>query len=316
MGIRTVLLSAALAVAVGLGCVVFLLASARSAEASFPGNNGLIAFSARDDDGTYEIFTTKLDGSSLKQRTNADGSSAGPSWSPDGTKIAFSSNRDGHDSEIYVKDITTGKVTQITDNFENRFDQPIDDFFPAWSPDGTKIAFERTDHGDDTGCYRMFVIDVDGSNEKPLYSGCWNFIESWSPDGSWIAYNCRGFSDDFPDICVIRPDGSESTNLTNTRDLIEGGVDWKPNGKKIVFEREGDIWKMSPDGSHKDRLTFSQTFSGGRNPLWSPNGREIIFFRGSLGSQDLWKMNPDGSNKTDIPDPPSQDLDWQPIPTP
>jgi Tol biopolymer transport system component len=336
-GRSALLLTGVLALAAAVAVAV-LVASGRSAEASFPGNNGLLAFSGPDSNGDFEIFTSKLDGSSLKQRTNAEGSSTQPKWSPDGTKIAFSSDRDGHDSEIYVKDITTGKVSQLTDNFEIVDDwgnvRPLSDLDPAWSPDGSKIAFVRVAWDEEGGwfCPAIWVMDSDGSDVKQLtrcrdYEGASQFRPEWSPDGSKIAFLRNLCPDEgcLPDIWVMKPDGSEQRNLTNSSEN-EREFDWKPNGKKIVYSRRviydpccevprGNIFKMNADGSQKDRLTFSSTDES--SPVWSPNGRKIIFFRFDWveGGHFVIKMNTDGTNKTILPDG-AVTGDWQPIPTP
>jgi Tol biopolymer transport system component len=220
---------------------------------------------------------------------------------------------------LYVKDITTGKVTQLTDNFENAPGVPTGDGAPVWSPDGTKIAFSRkVDDGTDSPCSAVFVMDADGSDEKQLTDGC-DRPDAWSPDGSKIAYS-RCFEQCH--IWVVNPDGTDERSIANSA-IDERNANWKPNGRKIVYELaiDGEIWKMNPDGSSKVRL--SDDTSAGKveeAPIWSPNGRKIIFIRGDgEGGHVVMKMNPDGSNKTIVPNLPStegEDWDWQPSPTP
>jgi TolB protein len=139
----------------------------------------------------------------------------------------------------------------------------------------------------DYTCYGIVVIDADGSDEKRLTAGCDQFVEPWSPDGTKIVYNVGDFPDP-DDIGVINPDGSGDRNLTNTPDLNEAGVDWKPNGKKMTYHRNGDIWKMNPDGTHKDRLTFSPAYED--QPIWSPRRAQDhllqVRYRGRGGSDD------------------------------
>jgi TolB protein len=285
-----------------VAALVAVVAVPKEAEASFPGKNGLIAFPGQTSDGSEEIFTSLLDGSSLKQRTNAVGNSTQPKWSPDGTKIAFTSNRDGHDYEIYVKDITTGKVSQLTDNFEDPrgFAPEIQDVAPVWSPDGTKIAFARTFPVEEFPGWSIMLLDADGSNERRLTNGNSDFPEAWSPDGTRIAFLRDPFSDDpSSDIWVMHPDGSEQRNLTNTPVPTEEGVDWKPNGRKMTYHRDGDIWKMSPDGTGKDRLSFSPYWEDA--PIWSSDGRMIIFSRLGVEGEIVIQMDVDGTNKREVP---------------
>ena len=329
---RTSFLPALVAMAVLMACAAALLAaSAEEAGAAFPGKNGKIAFRAPDGDGTDEIFTSNPDGSALKQRTKAPGNSVSPSWSADGTKIAFASNRDGQDFEIYVKNTTTGEVSQITHNTDQ-------DGGPSWSPDGSKIAFEKYWSLQDPNCpdesrsRDIAVIDADGSDEKVLTKPCievekapvdWN--PKWSPDGSKIAFVSGTCICDNPpyDIMTMNPDGSEVANLTGSSSErgVEFGFDWKPNGKKIVYEKRpldletASVWKMSAaDGSHQVRLTSGAM---DQNPIWSPNGRKILFYRycGGCETQGIAKMNVDGSNRTNLPGLLGYE-DWQPIPVP
>lgn len=142
-GLPSALLLAVVFALAALGAVAVLLASGRSAEASFPGKNGLLAFDAPVDDGTPQIFTIKPDGSSLKQRTNTTTGGTDPTWSADGTKIAYT-GWDGHDVEIYVKDITTRRTTQITDNFNTPPLPTANDFSPTWSFDGREASRHLT----------------------------------------------------------------------------------------------------------------------------------------------------------------------------
>ncbi len=105
-------------------CAAFAaLVLAPSAQAAFPGANGLLAFNS-DRDGDFELFTMRADGSDQTQRTSHPASDRKPVWSPDGRRLAFMSNRDG-DFDIYVMDLLGGNLTQVTND-------PGSDFNPAW----------------------------------------------------------------------------------------------------------------------------------------------------------------------------------------
>src|SRR5215208_3884957 len=122
----------------------------QSAFATFPGNNGLIAFSK---DG--EIFTMNADGSDQHNISNDPGFDYAPSWSPDGTKIAFT--RGG---EIYVMNADGSDQQRLTNN-------PYLDMYPNWSPDGTKIAFE-TDRDEPNHNREIYVMNADGSDQHNI----------------------------------------------------------------------------------------------------------------------------------------------------
>src|SRR5690606_30395331 len=101
-----------------------------------------------------EIFIINPDGSNVTQLTNSLASDRYPVWSPDGTRIAFMSDRDGND-EIYVMNADGSNVIRLTNN--NAYDG-----MPAWSPDGSQIAFVSDRHG--TGTTAIYAMNAGGSN--------------------------------------------------------------------------------------------------------------------------------------------------------
>jgi TolB protein len=325
------LVAAAVAMLVGGGVV--LVGGVETAEAAFPGQNGRIAFNSIGPDGDWHIYTSRPDGSGLRRVTAGPGTYPGrnfaPEWSPDGTKIAFTSDRDG-DEEIYVKDMTSGKVTQLTHNVPDpEAENPAADADPAWSPDGSRIVFYSSVH---FCCGSLWVINSDGSNLRRLSQGDLGgptpIDPTWSPDGSKIAFanNPQGW-DGFFDIWVINSDGSDLRNLTDTPELDDRTPDWSPNGRKIAWAKQPradaptDIWKMNAsDGSGRKNLTPDTPRRNYDAPAWSPDGGKIAYIReGQSGDTDVWKMNAlDGSNKTNITNTSAyyeRDPDWQPKPT-
>lgn len=103
-----------------------------------------------------EIFTVRPNGTGLKKLTDNLVDEWGPTWSPDGTKIAFSSHRDGN-GEIYVMDRTGLNVARVTENNAS-------DGVPAWSSDGSKIAFSSSRDDPMDLDHDLFVMDADGAN--------------------------------------------------------------------------------------------------------------------------------------------------------
>lgn len=107
--------------------------------------------------GNFEIYAMNPDGTSLTNLTNNAANDNGPAFSPDGTKIAFRSNRDGGNSEIYVMNADGTNPTNVTNNAA--FDSD-----PAFSPDSQKIAFVSTRDGD----REIYIMNADGTNPTPL----------------------------------------------------------------------------------------------------------------------------------------------------
>jgi len=198
--------------------------------------------------GTFEVYSIDVNGNGLQQLThgigslsapelspngekiiitnngnglwvmNRDGSDPhaitfkddiDPTWSPDGSMIAFASNRSGQ-RQLYVANANGKQVEQVTDlnNMGGR---------SSWSPDGTKLVFYRGPQGGRD----IHVINIDGSGLHRLTNGGDNLGPSWSPDGNWIAFT--SFRDGNNEIYVMHPDGSGETRLTNSPIS-----DWQP----------------------------------------------------------------------------------------
>ena len=255
-------------------------------------------------------------------------------WSPDGTKVAFSRS-DGHDQEIFVKDVASGKTTQITDNhmapdpYDPDMQSAMEDYGPSWAPDGSKMVFFRGIYSDATGqpCYSLHVINADGSDEKdlPADDRCSSYTTpSWSPDGSTIAFSWSNHGDDSGGISAMDANGRNYRRLTpqlsQTYHFSAGGPEWSPDGKQIAYSRmelsedspysiySQDIWRMNADGSGVLKLT--DTYEREDGYAWSPDGTKIAFTR----EQKIWTMNPDGSAQTNTNTPaPTGTVDWQPL---
>ncbi len=121
-----------------------------------------------------ELYIIRPDGSDRVQLTDHPARDTEPAWSPDGTKIAFASDRDG-DTDIYVMDIARGRVVQLT-----RTGPDVHDTDPVWSPDGSQIAFASNRHGDGEH-YAIYVMDANGGNQRLVTDESLLYTSSFSP---------------------------------------------------------------------------------------------------------------------------------------
>jgi hypothetical protein len=201
----------------------------------------------------WEIYTINVDGSGLRNLTNHPSYDGWrPTWSPDGTRIAFFSARTG-DDEIYTIGVDGSGLERLT------FD-PADDAHPAWSPDGARIAFVSNREAIDPLRFGIYVMGADGSQPTLLTEHTsdddW---PAWSPEGTRIAFvsdrsGSRG-------IWVMNADGSTPILL------IDGGAStpaWSPDGTRIAFDVGGDLYIMNADG------TDAQRIRNGFFPSWGP----------------------------------------------
>ncbi len=212
-------------------------------------------------DGNWEIYVMDVDeamrdpsGVGGLRLTDQEGDDLSPVWSPDGTLIAFSSDRGG-DSDIYVMRADGTGLRQLTDNagIESK---------PTWSPDGTKIAFDSgSGYGRD-----IYVMDSDGTNMRLLVSaqGGW---PAWSPDGTRIAYFDR--IDSGPEICVVNVDGTHRTRPTQDN-TPAWEPSWSPDGEWLLYVsgQVPDVFMVRADGSETHRLTNSSFEEWA--PAWRP----------------------------------------------
>ena len=288
------------------------------------GAQARIAF-VSDRDRNKEIYLMDDDGKNQRNLTNHPDWDASPSWSPNGTRIAFISDRDGHvpkgrvwsNFEIYVMDADGGNQQNLTND-------PHDDSSPSWSPDGKRIAFVSDRdrlldiHGFPT--FEIYVMDADGENPQNLTN---NRVEdwdpSWSPDGKrivFISYRDGHFIGDFElitsEIYVMDVDGGNQQRLTENR-KNDSSPAWSPDGTRIVFsaDRKGDfvnseIYVMDADGGNLQRLTENRKNDGA--PSWSPDGERIAFTSEREGNYEIYVMDTDGGNQQKLTNHPHRDV--------
>jgi len=224
-------------------------------------------------------------------------------------KIAFVSDRGGTGVtalEIYVMNADGSGQTRLTNN-------AMWDDYPAWSPDGSKIAFARFRQVADNFVGQIYVMNADGSGQTNLSNNAADdYWPTWSPDGSKIAF--RSYRDSTLNIYVMNSDGSSQYRLTT---VFGDEPSWSPDGSKIAFlgwdGTNFQIFVVNADGSGLIQLTDYPGTSA--EPSWSPDGSKIAFSRGAIGTMDeVYVMNADGSSQTNLTNNPAWDdsPSWSP----
>jgi Tol biopolymer transport system component len=184
------------------------------------------------------------------------------------TRLAFVSGAEGTNRDIYLVNSNGTGLIRLTDD-------PAVDEDPAWSPDGTRIAFTSSRNGG----REIYVMGADGSN--PIRLNAAGYRPSWSPDARRIVFVSD--RDGNAELYVMNADGTQQTRLTNNR-TRDTDPAWSPDGRRIAFSNNADpnlqpgasaIFVMNVDGSGLARVTMFEGAVG--QPAWSPDGTRLAY---------------------------------------
>lgn len=232
-----------------------------------------IAFNS-DRRGEMNLWLHSLDDGVTQQLTSGPGGDYQARWAPDGRTLTFFSSRAGN-IDIWTVDVETGQLQQLTSS-------PALDVNPFYSPDGTRIAFES----DRSGRKEAWVMDADGSNPRQLTTdGAGDHYLLWTGDSRSLLVPTPG-----PEHLVFL-DGSPSRELP-----------WIRGGAHMSFG-PAESWIMDVDGHHtlwvspfregEPRRVFEFEDADVRidYPMWSPDGRWVLFDRHQSTAGDIWVLD-------------------------
>ena len=243
--------------------------------------------------GSQKVGVMGFDGGQIGAVANTPVVGDYPSFSPDGTKIAFHSAPNAwvtpNPSNIWIMNSDGTNLHQLTTS--------NGDFTPVYSPDGTKIAFTSNR----TGQFQVWVMNADGTNQVNISSSSTvDALPSWSPDGTKIAFE-RGPINSVWKIWKMNPDGSAQTQVTSDPGNEERPT-WSPDGTMIAFSSNvngnKDIYKVLAAGGPSVRLTTST--AADTDPAWAPDNSAIAFVSNAGGTANIWAVAPDGANLTQL----------------
>jgi serine/threonine protein kinase/Tol biopolymer transport system component len=201
---------------------------AASATAPVESAGSLIAF-ASERTGKPQVFVMRDDGSGVRQVTDLPDGACQPDWSPDGTRLAFTSPCKGNlqryeNASIYLVNLDGSGVTPIST-------APGGDFDPAWSPDGKRIAFTSLQDGP---APHIFIMDVEGNNRARLSAeGGRDYQPRWSADGTRLVFVTVPSTGDST-IFEMVADGTEKQQYSRGQGA-NSSPDWSRDGRLVLY---------------------------------------------------------------------------------
>jgi Tol biopolymer transport system component/DNA-binding winged helix-turn-helix (wHTH) protein len=235
----------------------------------------IVAFVVLRDQSHFEYDRP---GKTVQITTSPGTSNYYPTFSPDGTAVAYSTDS-GKGFEVFVRQLTPeGREIQITaDGGQN--------VQAAWSPDGKLLAYASYSRGG------IWLISPLGGPSRQLTE--FGSHPAWSPDNQWIAFSSDPARFSLGStIWVIRPDGTGARQITSPSTARGSQVapSWSPDGKHILFLSNdvpgADLWSIMPDGKGLVRLSPAEFPSAVYDAIYSPDGRSVIF----AADRGLWQI--------------------------
>ncbi len=279
----------------------------------FPRNRLVFSHHADGTRADYDLWTVCPDGTQFASLLVEPGYQIQAAVSPDGSTIAYAAPADSS-RDVFTRPFWRGEAVNLTSH-------PADDTEPAWSHDGSQIAFfsDRDSERPDLYLISLASGEVTRLTENDLHDGG----VSWTPDGRALLFTryFPGEGDASGAGELVRLDLESNSEMVLTAlGGYNGSPSVSPDGQKVAFhgstEEGAELWEVNMDGSTARAIT--DTFIDEYSPVWSPDGRWIAFTAGTFsdnrGTFDLWIMRADGSDRRLITTAPNTEAwpTWQP----
>jgi Tol biopolymer transport system component len=233
-----------------------------------------------------DLWLIESDGTNPRPLTQDRWEDTLPRWSPDGSHIAFLSNRDFYEkSNIWIIDPVSGACEQITSNGANYF---------SWSPEGTRLAYSNEEG--------VWVVSLDGSPPEQIAEGVW--APEWSPDGNWLGVVGPVVEMEVSTFLVFSMVSLDDEGRLTILDFVRGNlapdsIAWTRDGNSLVLTKvTGHRWsgavellQVTDGGIHYVDGVLSSSFPelshlSAFTPRWSPDGERIVFAVARPGTRD------------------------------
>jgi Tol biopolymer transport system component len=239
-------------------------------------DGGTIAFNS-DRLGEMNLWLREVAGGAERQLTSGPGGDYQPNWAPDGRTIAFFSARAGN-ADIWTVRVADGRLTRLTQD-------PATDINPFYSPDGRRIVF----FSDRSGRGEVWVMNADGSEQRQLTSsGASGHFLRWAQDGRSVVFRTEAGGQ----LQIYRV-SVEDKGVTRQPDVASGAhMSFSPDQSLILDVRGHKTLWIYPVNGEAPYQVFAFPDPDVRidYPVWSPDGKWVLFDRAAPKGGDLWMM--------------------------
>ena len=241
------------------------------------------------DPGSRDIVVARADATDRRVIVASEFDEFAPIWSPDHTRIAFLTDRDGN-VELYIAPADGSSVMRVTNT-------GVPESQPTWSPDGRRIAYVSPDF---EGRPRVFWLRLsDLLPNRLIFESNSEVDPAWSPLGTWVAFASLDDDGKSEGLFLRNPDGVNRIQLSASPDR---NPVWSPDGTKLAFvsTRDGDeeiyVLRVGPQGPEGQAARITSNPARDFNPQWSPDGKRVAFLSDRNGNMDIFVVSDKGED--------------------